>query len=128
MWFLSGNDKKDRGLLPDLVGQINRPISQAFGGGTYDSFGNHSMLRRCGIKATILPREDAKIKQHGNTNRITLSRDDVVREIRKLGHNKWKQQSGYHRRSLAETTIFRFAKILSNDSYAFYLKIKLLKQ
>ena len=85
--ILSGNDKKDGELLPDLIEQINRPITQVSGDGAYDSFGNYELLRSYGIKATIPPREDAKIRQHGNTNGIAVARDDVVRDIRELGRN-----------------------------------------
>lgn len=116
--ILSGNDKKDGELLPDLVGQVNRPISQVSGDGAYDSFKNYEMLRASDIKVTIPPREDAKIKRHGNVGGMSMARDDVVREIRKLGRKRWKQRSGYHRRSLAETAMFRFKKILGNNLHA----------
>lgn len=115
---LSGNDKKDGELLPNLIEQINRPITQVSGDGAYDSFEIYHMLRKHGIKATIPPREDAKIKLHGNTKDITIARDEIVRDIRKLGRRVWKRQSGYHRRSLAETAMFRFKRILGNNLHA----------
>jgi len=34
-----------------------------------------------------------------------------LRRIRKVGRKTWKHESGYHRRSLAETTMFRFKTI-----------------
>ena len=43
--ILSGNDKKDGELLPDLIEQINRPITQVSGDGAYDSFGNYALTR-----------------------------------------------------------------------------------
>ena len=116
--ILSGNDKKDGELLPDLIEQIDSPVSQVSGDGAYDSFENYEKLRKDGIRATIPPREDAKIRRHGNNKSATMARDDIVREIRKLGRSKWKQQSGYHRRSLAETTMFRFKRILGNNLHA----------
>lgn len=116
--ILSSNAKKDGELLPDLIEQINRPISQASGDGAYDSFENYELLRVNGIKATIPPRKDAKIKQHGNTAGVTVARDNIVRGIRKLGRSRWKQQNGYHRRSLAETAMFRFKRILGNNLHA----------
>ena len=38
-----------------------------------------------------------------------------IRAIRKQGLKKWKQQSGYHRRSLAETAMFRLKTIFGNQ-------------
>jgi len=125
--ILSGNDKKDGELLADLIGQIKRPIYQSSGDGAYDSFDNYEFLRSQGIKATIPPREDAKIKRHGNTQGYSVARDMVVRDIRKLGRNKWKQQTGYHRRSLAETAMFRFKKILGDNLHAILFKSQIVE-
>jgi hypothetical protein len=37
-----------------------------------------------------------------------------MRRIRQVGRNQWKIESGYHRRSLAETAVFRFKIIFGN--------------
>jgi len=115
---LSVSNSSDGRMLPNLLEQIDVTLSQASGDGAYDSFENYDMLRKRGIKATIPPRENSKIKQHGNRNALTVARDDVVRDIRKVGLAKWKMQNGYHRRSIAETTMFRFKKILGNTLHA----------
>jgi hypothetical protein len=47
-------------------------------------------------------------QQHGNSNDPPLDRDQNVRRIRKVGRKRWKQEAGYHQRSLAETSIFRY--------------------
>jgi hypothetical protein len=41
-------------------------------------------------------------------------RDILVRGIRKLGRKAWKKRVKYHRRSMAETAMYRF-KILLGD-------------
>jgi len=38
-------------------------------------------------------------------------RNQVLEQIAAVGRQQWKQESGYHRRSLAETTMFRFKTI-----------------
>jgi len=55
----------------------------------------------------IPPRRDAKIWQQGNCAGAPWQRDENRRAIRQKGRRRWKQDSGYHRRSLAETTFFR---------------------
>jgi hypothetical protein len=40
-----------------------------------------------------------------------LKRDENLRAIRKDGRKEWKKNSGYHVRSLAETTMFRLKTI-----------------
>ena len=52
-----------------------------------------------------------RIWQHGNCAAPPLVRDENLRRIRKAGRKRWKQESGYHRRSLAETAMFRFKTI-----------------
>lgn len=37
----------------------------------------------------------------------------MIRKIRQLGRKNWKKQSGYHKRSLAETTMYRLKTIFS---------------
>jgi hypothetical protein len=111
---LTGNDKQDGELLPDLLEQIDRLIAQASGDGAYDSFNNYDLLKRYGIKPTIPTRENAKIRQHGNSHNAAIARDEVLREIRRLGLKRWKQQHGYHRRSLAETAMSRFKRLLGD--------------
>lgn len=41
-------------------------------------------------------------------------RDEVVRNIRQLGRKNWKKQSGYHKRSLAETAMYRIKTIFGS--------------
>jgi hypothetical protein len=36
-----------------------------------------------------------------------LARDENLRRIRRVGRAAWKRESGYHRRSLGETAMFR---------------------
>jgi hypothetical protein len=55
----------------------------------------------------IPPQHNPKIKQHGNSAAEPLLRDEAIRAIRSQGRRRWKQEVGYHRRSLAETTVYR---------------------
>lgn len=55
-----------------------------------------------------------RIRQHGNCTAPPLARDEHVRAIRRVGRRQWKRDVGYHRRSLAETAVFRL-KTLFGD-------------
>ena len=48
----------------------------------------------------------------------TLDRNEIIKEIEKKGRKKWKEQSGYHRRSIAETAMFRFKTIFGQQLYS----------
>ncbi len=45
-------------------------------------------------------------------------RDENLRSIRKHGRKKWKAEAGYHRRSLAETTVFRYKVTFGDKLHA----------
>ena len=112
---LTTNNLSDGEVLPDLLGQIDSPLSQASGDGAYDGFENYDLLSKRGAKVTIPPRENAKIYQHGRCQAPPLVRDEIIRAIRKVGRAEWKRQSDYHRRSIAETTMFRFKQIFGDS-------------
>jgi len=98
-------------LLDETPGDIER----VGGDGAYDrrKFYEASVAR--GIPTLLVPpQRHAKIWQHGNTQKAPLARDENLRRIRKVGRQQWKKESGYHRRSLAETAVFRFKMIFGN--------------
>ena len=112
----------DDDVVPDLMEQVDRPVKQVSADGAYDKRKCYEALEATGATVTIPPRHDAKIWQHGNSGGERWQRDENLRAIRRLGRKQWKQESGYHRRSLAETTIFRlktiFGATLRSRSFA----------
>ena len=58
--------------------------------------------------AGIPPQRNAKIWFHGNRAGPPHPRDENLRRVRLVGRQQWKQEIGYHRRSIAEMTMFRF--------------------
>lgn len=52
--------------------------------------------------------------QHGNRKTERHICDENLRRVRKVGRKQWKKESNYHRRSLAETTMFRFKTIFGD--------------
>jgi hypothetical protein len=98
-----------------LLTQTPGPIDQVSGDGSYDKRKFYDAARERGVtRITVPPRRDAKIWQHGNSKKAPLPRDENLRYIRRKGRKKWKRDSGYHRRSLAETAVYRFKSIFGN--------------
>lgn len=108
---VSTNSFKDSQLLPDLLEQVDDELSQVSADGAYDSRNCYDAIREREARAAIPPQKRAKIWRHGNTKAERLLRDENLREIRKKGRREWKRESGYHRRSLAETQVFRLKTI-----------------
>jgi hypothetical protein len=82
--------------------------------GAYDQRGCYEAIRQVKAQAAIPPRHGAKIWQHGNCRAERHLRDENLRRIRRVGRTKWKEESGYHQRSLVETSIFRY-KVICGD-------------
>lgn len=98
-------------LLEDTPG----PIEQVSADGAYDKRKFYDTCQAQEVDhISVPPRRDARIWQHGNCAAPPLPRDENLRRIRRVGRRRWKEESGYHRRSLAETAVFRFKVIFGN--------------
>ena len=93
----------------DLLLQETRPIQGFWGDGAYDAAPVYMALAAHRVKDVhIPPHKNARIRKHGNAKGPPLVRDEHIRSIREKGRKRWKQESGYHTRSLAETNMFRY--------------------
>ncbi len=108
---VTNNDLTDSQLLDDLLAQVTEEIKQVTGDGGYDKRPCYAAIKKRTAKAAIPPQKNAKIWQHGNCQEEPLIRDENLRRIRQVGRKQWKKEVGYHRRSLAETQIFRLKTI-----------------
>jgi hypothetical protein len=102
----------DAEAVPSLLEQVENPIEGVGADGAFDQREVYQELERRGAKAVIPPRRDAVIQRHGNTAGPRLARDENLRRIRRIGRAAWKEESGYHRRSLGETAMFRMKTIV----------------
>ena len=110
----TSNDVSDAEALPDLLQDAPGKIEQVSADGGYDQRKCYEILNEHGAKAAIPPRKGAKIWQRANSKAERHARDENLRRIRKVGRKEWKRESNYHRRSLAETQVFRFKTIFGD--------------
>jgi hypothetical protein len=103
---LTENSGHDSDQVDELLDQTGAPIEAFYGDGAYDQWKVYEVLAEDEIQPIIPPRKNAKIKQHGNIDSEPLARDEAIRGIRRTGRKQWKQEIGYHRRSLAETAMY----------------------
>ncbi len=89
--------------LPDLLDAVGEPLTQVSADGGYDTVVCHQAIAARKAKAAIPPRETAVLDETGRWD----ARDDALRRIEQVGVAGWKQEVGYHRRSLAETMMYR---------------------
>ena len=115
--ILTENSISDDAAVEVLLEQIEQEIGEFAADGAYDKRKVYDCLNAHSpdVKILIPPRKNARIWKHGNTKAERLKRDENLRSIRKQGHKEWKKNSGYHVRSLVETTMFRLKTIFGDE-------------
>lgn len=102
-----------------LLNQIDAPIDSVRGDGAYDRFSCYEEAEEKRFRLITPPQRNAKLsKERKKKNKANpeavKKRDGEIAKIRRLGRKEWKIQTGYHRRSLAETAMFRVKTILAD--------------
>lgn len=133
---LTGNDVHDSEVLPELINGRN-DLAAVYGDGAYDTKGSYDAIAETGARGIIPPRHGACLSSGKNVTWGTVRRNQTIRDIWKLGRKTWKEESGYHRRSLVETGMFRFKTILgdhirsrkmSNQQAEVAIKVRILNK
>jgi len=110
----TNNGVDDASMVKPLLEKIKGKVKKFGGDGAYDKMKVYDILEKKKIKPIIPPRKNAKIFRHGNCRGRTKPRDQNIRYIRKYGMKEWKRILQYHKRSLAETTMFRYKTIIGD--------------
>lgn len=98
----------DAPVLPELLLQVEGKICKVSADGAYDTWECRYEIHTREAEANIPPRDNAAMS--GCTEQEVppaAERDRAIAQIQQSGLKQWKQHTGYHRRSLAETTMFR---------------------
>ena len=109
---LTDSTTDDASQVKPLLDETEGPVECVGGDGAYDKWKAYRAIAAVRAEPVIPPQKNAKIKRHGNTAGPKLPRDEALRYIRRHGRAKWKRESGYHRRSLSETAMFRFKQVI----------------
>lgn len=113
---LTENSVSDDAVVAELLAQIEEDLRSCAADGAYDKRKVYDALHEHSPDADVLipPRRNAHIWQHGNSKAERHRRDENLRYIRKHGRKQWKEDSGYHIRSLVETSMFRLKTIFGD--------------
>lgn len=119
---LTSRRADDADLVGPLLAQSPSPVAKLYADGAYDKWKVYDELAQENIQPVIPPRRGASIRRHGNSGAPRLPRDEAIRGLRRRGRAGWKRASGYHRRSLVETTMSRlkqaFGPRLKNKDFS----------
>ena len=109
---LTPDDVGDVSELSGLLDQIDAEVASLTADGAYDGEAVYDAVadRHPGAEVIIPPRATADLNEI-----TTTQRDRHIVTIEKHGRTGWQRRSGYNRRSLVETAVYRYKTIITDD-------------
>jgi Transposase DDE domain len=112
---LTPDDIGDVSEVPELLDQIDADVASMTADGAYDSEAVYdAVTERHPQAAVIIPPRATAIP----SQTTTTQRDRHLQVIETRGRMNWQRSSGYNRRSLAETAMFRYKCIIGRRLHA----------
>jgi hypothetical protein len=114
----NGIGSGDSQAAQKLIKKVPKNVKRVFGDGAYDDIGFRREIEKVGAEPIIPPPRDGVI--HEDADSAISKRNDAILEIKGLGGDDearklWKRLKGYHRRSLAETTMYRIKQLTGGN-------------
>jgi len=114
---LTTNDVGDAEVATRLMDKVPSSVKSVRGDGAYDAGHFREKVKQAKARAIIPPPRNAAYK--GAKDGWGRVRDETIAEITGLGSGEdarrlWKILVGYHKRSLAETAMFRIKRMLGD--------------
>jgi DDE family transposase len=112
---LTQDDVGDVSVLPELLDQINAGVASITADGAYGGEGTYSTVaERHPTAAVIIPPRATAVPSEATTTQ----RDRHLAAIAEHGRMAWQRSSGYGRRSLVETAMYRYKTIIGRRLHA----------
>lgn len=115
---ITDNKTPDSEVYPKFLEKAPKSVERTYGDGAYDKEKCYKANHKHGSKPIIPPQKNAVIRKkppphlnernHSIIEIIGLGGDQTARKL-------WKKLKNYHRRSLAETAIYRFKQLFGNN-------------
>ena len=112
---LTPDDVGDVSEVPELLDQIEADVASLTADGAYDGAAVYAAVAERHPEASVIipPRTTAVPSET-----TTTQRDGHLAAIAKHGRLGWQRSSGYNRRSLAETGVYRYKTIIGRRLHA----------
>lgn len=115
---LSRSNIQDCQVFKEVIDAIPGNISEILGDSAYDRFSCYEASEQRGSILITPPQVNSRTSKERSRNKKKASiaavsqRDKTIDRVRELSRKEWKKEAGYHRRSLAETAMFRLKTLL----------------
>ena len=115
---LTDNKTINHRVYPQFLKQAPKTVKRTYGDGAYDRAMCYRANFDHGSSLIVPPQRNARYRM--NAPEYLEERNKVILEIRGLGGDDdarklWKKLKDYHKRSLAETGMYRFKTLFGSD-------------
>jgi IS5 family transposase len=117
---LTADNVHDCEVLPEMLKKIDQPIDQVTGDGAYDTHDNYAAVVEKNATPCFPPRKNAV--WHKAIDEAWRLRNHAISQVRYRGSKKWKKKTNYHRRSMAETAMYRFKQLFGGHVASRHMK------
>jgi len=112
---LTPDDVGDVSEMPALLDQIDAEVASMTADGAYDGEAVYdAVAERHPEAAVIIPPRSTAVSNKS----ATTQRDRHIAEIEEHGRMGWQRRSGYNRRSLVETAMYRYKTVIGRRLHA----------
>lgn len=113
---LTTHRARDAAQVRGLLSQIDHNVASVMADGAYYTDSVYTAIEAYGsgppAQMLIPPRHDARIQ---GSAKASSQRDVAIRAITAVGRRQWVHDSGYTRRSLVETAMWRYKSIIGGS-------------
>lgn len=116
--LLTSNSIDDASAAKEMLKEAHNCLASLTGDGAYDKFFFREFLGS-ELLQKIPPPCNAVVQvatAKALVPQYLSQRNQAVERIKEIGRKEWKKEIGYHRRSLAETTMFRYKVIFGEKA------------
>lgn len=111
----TASEVHDGAELEGLLARSDAQIAAVCADKAYDSFDCHAAILAREARPVIPPRKGAAIRPPPGRPDVPPTRGQAVARIAEVGRDAWKAETGYHRRSLAETAMLRYKTLIGSS-------------
>lgn len=109
---LTENSVDDAAMSDSLLTGLDGKVEAFYGDGAYDKKKARKIVAKIDAKAVVPPPKNA-VRSKGKVPEL-IERDQAIERIEQIGRKEWKQEVGYHKRSLSETAMHRYKMTIGN--------------
>jgi len=108
---LTDGDTNDAKTALALIDNVDGVIATFTADAAYDTLAIYDASVTRGSEVIVPPSKSATRSSQRRSR--SSARDRTIMRIKKIGHRRWKKESGYHRQARVENTFFRYKAIVS---------------